>query len=172
MPWSEVIEAALEVRDRLEELGLQSFVKTTGGKGLHVVRPLEPQRRLGRGQGLHPVARRGDGQGQPDRYVADMSKRSRRGRIFVDYLRNGRGATAVAAYSTRALPRRAGLDAARLGRALRGIRADHFRVDNVRQSPWRLLSPEARLPVGSSYSQPKQKLPQSSFEPFACRSRA
>ena len=69
----------------------------------------------------------------PARYVATMSKRARRGRIFIDYVRNGRGATAVAAYSTRATPDATistPLDWSELSGSLR---ADHFKIDNLRQ---------------------------------------
>ena len=84
--------------------GLKSFVKTSGGKGLHVVLPIEPPPAGTRRRNSPSAVAEGDGQAQPDRYVAKMAKKARRGRIFVDYLRNGRGATAVAPYSTRALP--------------------------------------------------------------------
>ena len=63
VPWSAVIEAALDVRAKLEEFGLQSFVKTSGGKGLHVVLPIEASDRLGRREEIHPVGCRSDGQG-------------------------------------------------------------------------------------------------------------
>jgi bifunctional non-homologous end joining protein LigD len=102
--WSAVIAGALEVRQRLRDTGLESFVKTTGGKGLHVVVPLEPgvdwdtlkefARRIA-------AAMEAD---DPSRYISTMAKKARSGKIFVDYLRNGRGATAVAAYSARARP--------------------------------------------------------------------
>jgi DNA ligase D len=104
LPWREVVSAAREVADALRELGLVPFVKTTGGKGLHVVVP------LARRQGWPEVRRfceafaRQQAQQAPKRFTANMAKRERRGRIFLDYLRNARSATAVAAYSLRARP--------------------------------------------------------------------
>ncbi|MGH7369167.1 MAG: non-homologous end-joining DNA ligase, partial [Candidatus Rokuibacteriota bacterium] len=104
LPWPRVVEAAQEVRALLADLELVSFVKTTGGKGLHVVVPLRPEadwdalRTLGEGIGAE-MARR-----DPDRYTTNPLKTARRHRIFIDYLRNTRGATAVAAYSPRAQP--------------------------------------------------------------------
>jgi len=100
-----VIEAALEVREMLEQLELQSFVKTTGGKGLHVVVPLNPRRP--QWDAVKAFSRRVAEllvQKNPSLYVANMSKAARRGKIFVDYLRNDRGSTSVAPYSTRAKP--------------------------------------------------------------------
>jgi bifunctional non-homologous end joining protein LigD len=102
--YAAVIDAAREVRRVLEVLGLESFVMLTGGKGIHVVAPL--QRHHG-WEEIKPFARsiaqfmeRLD----PKRYISVMSKSRRKGKIFVDYLRNGRGATAIAPYSTRARP--------------------------------------------------------------------
>jgi bifunctional non-homologous end joining protein LigD len=103
--WSAVIAGAQEIRQRLHDLGLESFVKTTGGKGLHTVVPLEPSvdwdtlKSFARGIALAMEA------DSPSRYIATMAKKSRGGKIFVDYLRNARGATAVAAYSARARPK-------------------------------------------------------------------
>ncbi len=104
LAWDRVIDAALELKAALSELGLTSFVKTTGGKGLHVVAPVA--RRLDWDQHkevahalVQTLAER-----QPDRYVTNMRKELRKGKIFLDYLRNGRGATAIAPYSTRARP--------------------------------------------------------------------
>ncbi len=104
LPWSRVTEAALEIRDVLAGLGLQSFVKTTGGKGLHVVVPLTP--RLGWDEVKNFTKAVADDMAarHPQRYTANQSKRARQGRIYIDYLRNARGATAVGAYSTRARP--------------------------------------------------------------------
>ena len=104
LPWPRVVEAAEEARALLQDQGLVSFVKTTGGKGLHVVVPLRPEagwdalRALAEGIGAAMT------RGAPDRYTINPLKAARRGRIFIDYLRNVRGATAVAAYSPRAKP--------------------------------------------------------------------
>ncbi|HEY3397935.1 MAG TPA: non-homologous end-joining DNA ligase [Armatimonadota bacterium] len=100
--WGEVERCALRLRELLVEVGLTSFVKTTGGKGLHVVVPLAPGPSWDQVKDFaHAVALRLEKE-EPARYLANMSKTKRAGRIFVDYLRNARGATAVAAYSTRA----------------------------------------------------------------------
>jgi bifunctional non-homologous end joining protein LigD len=103
--WADVIAAARETRERLKSAGLESFVKTTGGKGLHVVAPLARRhdwdRVLGFARGLAEAM----AGGSPERYTARMAKKDRRGKVFIDYLRNARGATAVAAYSSRARPR-------------------------------------------------------------------
>jgi len=106
--FSAVVEAAREIRDRLEDLGLVSFCKTTGGKGLHVVTPLA----AGRGKKLswdeakgfaHDVCQ-DMARDNPDLYLIKMAKNQREGRIFLDYLRNDRMATAVAPLSPRARP--------------------------------------------------------------------
>jgi bifunctional non-homologous end joining protein LigD len=102
-----VVEGALEVKARLEALGLVAFCKTTGGKGLHVVTPLKG----GKGKMDWPTAKTfaqdvclAIAADQPDRYVVNMAKAKRVGRIFLDYLRNDRLSTAVAPLSPRARP--------------------------------------------------------------------
>jgi bifunctional non-homologous end joining protein LigD len=102
VPWASVVAGAHHCRERLDDLGLASFVKTTGGKGLHVVVPLlrrhswsdVKQFSLGVAQSL--MADR------PQQYTTNISKRARAGKILIDVNRNHRGATSVAAYSTRA----------------------------------------------------------------------
>ncbi|MGB3645112.1 MAG: DNA ligase D [Mesorhizobium sp.] len=97
-----VREAALEIRSKLEELSLPTFVKTSGGKGYHVVVPLKPAADWAAVKGFaHDFARAME-QAAPDRYTATLSKKARTGRIFIDYLRNGKGSTTVAPYSSRA----------------------------------------------------------------------
>lgn len=103
-----VIEGAREIRDRLEELGLVSFCKTTGGKGLHVVTPLAVPKgkKLSWDEGkafAHNVCQ-GMARDNPDLYLIKMAKAQRNGRIFLDYLRNDRTSTAVAPLSPRARP--------------------------------------------------------------------
>ncbi|ADP69910.1 DNA ligase D [Rhodomicrobium vannielii ATCC 17100] len=97
-----VMDGAREVRRRLGDLGIESWVKTTGGKGLHVVSPLVPdlgwEELKAFAQGIAQTMERD----APQRFVSTMAKKARDGKIYVDYLRNGRGSTAIAPYSTRA----------------------------------------------------------------------
>lgn len=102
--WEAVMEAAAETRARLIDAGLTPFVKTSGGKGLHVVAPLKPKADWPQVKAFTKAVADSMASDSPDRYVATITKSKRRGKILVDYLRNQRGATAVAAYSTRARP--------------------------------------------------------------------
>ncbi|MCF6118362.1 DNA ligase D [Mesorhizobium muleiense] len=102
--WQAVIEAAVETRDRLKDAGLVPFVKTSGGKGLHVVAPLKPKAEWPAVKGFTKAIADSMAADSPNRYVSTITKSKRRGKILVDYLRNQRGATAVASYSTRARP--------------------------------------------------------------------
>ncbi len=102
VPWSKVIEAAFEVKTRLEAEGLAAFVKTSGGKGLHVVSPLKPETDWTETKDFTHRIADDMARDDPDHYVATITKSKRHGKILVDYLRNGRGNTAVAPYSTRA----------------------------------------------------------------------
>ena len=100
--WSQVVQAARDVRDRLDQLGLQSFLRTTGGNGLHVVVPVQRRKDWDEAKRFARGLATGLARQDPERYTATMSKAKRRGRVFIDYLRNDRGATAIASYSTRA----------------------------------------------------------------------
>jgi len=96
--------AAMEVREFLSDLGLTSFLKSTGGKGLHLVAPIAPKRGWDEVKGFCKGIADALVSARPDRYTTNPLKRTREGKIFVDYLRNGRGATAIASYSPRAKP--------------------------------------------------------------------
>ena len=102
--WKRVVAAARHVRDRLSALGMSSWVKTTGGKGLHVVAPVERSAGWDEWLAFSREFVRVLDHDEPDRYVMTMSKSARRGKIFVDYLRNNRTGTSIAAYSIRAKP--------------------------------------------------------------------
>lgn len=152
--WHEVEAAAVEVRERLTALGLVSFVKTTGGKGLHVVVPITPHLDWAPAKIWCQKFAESLGKARPQDFVTNMAKRVRGGKIFLDYLRNGRGATAIAAYSTRA---RAGAPVAtplfwdELGT---GVTPSHFTVMNLSRRLQALPSD----PWGDMASV-KQKLP-------------
>jgi len=143
LPWKSLHGAASEVSDRLSVLGLSGFVKTTGGKGLHVVIPITPKHNWNQVKTFAKAFAESMAHDSPDLYVATMSKSKRKGKIFLDYLRNSRTATAVCAFSTRA---RAGAPVSvPLGwnELTADLRSDHFNLRNVperlaslRKDPW------------------------------------
>jgi bifunctional non-homologous end joining protein LigD len=105
LPWNTLVEGTLLTKKLLDTLGLQSFLKTTGGKGLHVVVPLTADKKTPDWDAAKMFARevcRRLSDEQPERYVLNMAKKERTGRIFLDYLRNDRTSTAVAPLSPRA----------------------------------------------------------------------
>jgi bifunctional non-homologous end joining protein LigD len=150
----DVVKAALELRDQLQRLGLQSFCRTTGGKGLHLVVPLEP---VADWDVVKPFCRAFAetlSQEQPDRFLSTVKKVDRKGRILIDWLRNGLGATAVASFSPRA---RAGATVAtplswgevnrRLDPARFTLRTVPDRLARQRDDPWQdFASLRQRLP--------------------------
>jgi bifunctional non-homologous end joining protein LigD len=102
IPWATLTASATEVRKQLKKLGLEAFLKSTGGKGLHIVIPVEPDHSwFTIKQFAHAFALQME-KAEPRLYLTKMSKAARKDRIFIDYLRNERGATAVAPYSPRA----------------------------------------------------------------------
>jgi bifunctional non-homologous end joining protein LigD len=144
VPWSKVVDGARLVHGLLEEIGLRSFVKTSGGKGLHVVVPIVPEhdwdvvKEWSRSVAEHMA------QVLPDYFTAKMAKAARNGKIFIDYLRNAAGATTVAAYSPRARPG-APVSVPLTWEELSGkSRADGFtvatvpkRLASLKRDPWR-----------------------------------
>lgn len=146
LPWPVVTEAARTIYDRLRSIKLESFVKTTGGKGLHIVAPIAPELEWSK---LKDIARAFVVEMErehPQLYLTKMTKAARKGRIYLDYLRNERGATAVAAYSPRA---RAGLPVSvpLTWEELRGDERPRFTVgsfatwkDRLQRDPWKRLA--------------------------------
>ncbi|NVD41497.1 DNA ligase D [Ensifer sp. HO-A22] len=102
--FSVVKNAAISLRDALDEIGLKSVPMVTGGKGVHVIVPLTPRAPWEDAKRFAKAFAQGFADRDPDNFIATMSKAKRKGRIFIDWLRNERGATAIAPYSTRARP--------------------------------------------------------------------
>ncbi|RJX36043.1 MAG: DNA ligase D [Desulfurivibrio sp.] len=141
--WPEVIDGARLLRRRLEELGLVSFVKTSGGKGLHLVVPILPGAGWPEAKAFARAVARELAMLRPDRFTAEMQKVKRQGRIFIDYLRNDRGATTVAAYSTRAFAGAPVSTPIRWDELNRAMTPDRYRIDNLpkrlaalKNDPW------------------------------------
>jgi bifunctional non-homologous end joining protein LigD len=102
--FAEVVRAALDLREKLRQLKLESFCRTTGGKGLHIVVPLEPVAGWDAVKAFCRAFAELLSEEQPDRFLSTVKKADRRGRILIDWLRNGLGATAVASFCPRARP--------------------------------------------------------------------
>ena len=145
--WKQVTVAAREVRLVLEELGLTSFLKTTGGKGLHLVVPIQPRTEWDEAKAFCREVADLIVRAAPDRYIATMSKAARKGKIFIDYLRNGRGSTAIAPYSTRAKARATVSVPIAWQELSPKLSSDHFTVENLparlkklKKDPWAEMS--------------------------------
>jgi bifunctional non-homologous end joining protein LigD len=146
--FSAVVVAAREMRDRLDAIGLVSFCETTGGKGLHVVTPLAASKKY---KLTWPVAKAFAqevcvllAREQPERYLVSRAKKLRNGRIFLDYLRNDRTATAVAPLSPRGHSRRDGLDAVNRSQVKASLDPMRFTIRTVasllrKSTAWVLL---------------------------------
>lgn len=102
VPWKRVAEAAREVRASLQKVKLQSWLRVSGGKGLHVVVPLNPGSPWNRAHAFAEALARTLAAQSPENYVTVSGEKNRKNRIFIDYLRNARGATSIASYSLRA----------------------------------------------------------------------
>jgi bifunctional non-homologous end joining protein LigD len=149
--WDDLRDAAHLVRTLLDNIGLPAFLKTTGGKGLHVVTPIEPTVRWEDAKAFTKAVAELLERTFPDRFTSKLLKVSRRGKIFIDYLRNAEGATAIGAYSTRARANAPVSTPLAWDELERDVRFDHFNVRNVPQrlaeakrDPWRDLDAQAR----------------------------
>lgn len=147
LPWEKVVLAAKQIRDFLKELGLKSFVKTTGGKGLHLVVPVERNFDWDAVKVFCKSVADSIVSADPTRFTSNMSKAQRTNKIFLDYLRNGRGATAVCAYSTRARPGATVAMPLTWEELDTGIKADSFtlesaaaRLSKLKTDPWKEMA--------------------------------
>ena len=143
LDWPQVVQGVLLTRALLEEIGLTSFLKNTGGKGLHVVVPLHRRAGWDEAKAFSHALARHLAQTFPQLFTAQMAKAKRGGKIFIDYLRNAQGATAVAAYSTRARQGATVSTPLAWEELEQGVRANSFtvrnlaaRLDRLGADPW------------------------------------
>ena len=141
--WNDVIRATHELGQFVADLGLKSFLKTSGGKGVHIVIPIARRTEWDDAKAFTKAIADHFARQDPKRYIATMSKAKRKGKIFIDYLRNGRGATSVAAYSTRSKPNAPVSTPIAWDELTPSLRPDAYRVDNLRdrldalkENPW------------------------------------
>jgi bifunctional non-homologous end joining protein LigD len=139
LPWPRMIEAAHDVKRRFEKHDLPTFLKTTGGKGLHIVVPITPSLDWEELKAVCKAFAQSMVRAAPTRYVATISKAQRKGKVLIDYLRNGRGATAVCAYSTRARATATVAAPIAWSELTEELRPDQFTLHNI---PERLASVE------------------------------
>jgi len=142
--WKRMVAAARLVRKLLSQVGLESFLRTTGGKGLHIVVPLNPGCPWPQAKDFAHAFAESLAQAHPLEFVANASKAKRGGKIYVDYLRNSRGATSVASYSLRARPGApvaVPLRWSELGKLRSGhdfdIKSAPRRLARLRSDPWK-----------------------------------
>jgi len=155
VPWREVMAAAHATREKLEDLGLESFLKTSGGKGLHVVVPLARRHDWDEVKAFSRAVAEAMAADSPRLFLTKAMKKERAGKIFIDYLRNAEGATTVAAYSVRARPgapvstplhwdelggrmKPAQFHAGNVARRMKGLRSDPWKA--FRRSPQTLTA--------------------------------
>ncbi|MET0289982.1 MAG: DNA ligase D [Pseudoxanthomonas sp.] len=141
--WTEIKAAARDVRARLQEVGLESFLRLSGGKGVHVVVPITPGPSWDTVKDFSEAFAQAMAQASPARYIATMSKAKREGRIFIDWLRNGRGNTSVCNWSLRAREHASVAVPLRWEELGRITRPDAFtlekalrRAARLKQDPW------------------------------------
>jgi bifunctional non-homologous end joining protein LigD len=146
LPWERVVAGAVTLRRMLDDIGLESFVKGTGGKGLHVVVPLRPRHDWVEIKAFSKWLAEELVQREPNAYTAVMAKKKRHGKIFIDYLRNQRGANAIVAYSARARPNAPVAAPLTWKEVEDGVRSDAFtvrtlpeRLAALAQDPWEEL---------------------------------
>lgn len=159
--WEAIARAATSLRERLEKLGLTSFLQATGGKGLHLIVPITPKWGWDEIKALTLGIARAHASDDPKALTTNMSKDKRRGRIFIDYLRNGRGNTSIARYSTRARDNATVAIPLRWDELTPGATANRYTVSNIRRrlsalkgDPW------------EDYEDARREIPKSLLEQY------
>jgi bifunctional non-homologous end joining protein LigD len=157
--WKLVVNGARQIRKLLGQLKLKSFVKTTGGKGLHVVVPIERRNSWEEAKLFSRLIAQFIESDEPDRYVVNMSKAARKGKIFIDYLRNDRGSTSVVPYSPRAREGAPVSTPLAWDELSVRIRSDKFNLENIRSrmskltsDPWKEIH-STRQSIGAALKQ-------------------
>ena len=140
LPWKELVIAVGLLRSLLEEMKLVGFLKTTGGKGLHVVLPIRTTLTWDDAKGFSRAVAEFLVRTFPDRFIATVAKEKRKGRIFIDYLRNAEGATAIAPYAVRARANAPVSTPIAWSELERDVRFDHFNIRNIPQRLARMRS--------------------------------
>ena len=141
LSWRELATAALLLRTLLDEMKLTGFLKTTGGKGLHVVLPIRPTLSWDDAKSFTKAVADFLVRTFPDRFTATLTKDRRKGKIFIDYLRNAQGATAIVPYGVRARANAPVATPIGWNELERDVRFEHFSIRNV---PQRLARFDAR----------------------------
>ena len=158
--WARITQAAKDLQTLLQKLGLTGFLKTTGGKGLHVVVPIKPTLSWPQAKEFTRSIAEMFVQAFPERYVATVSKAKRKGRIFIDYLRNSEGATAIAAYGIRSRENAPVSTPIAWEELSKDVRFDYFNVKTVperlrrlRVDPWRDFEAKRREITDAKFKQ-------------------
>lgn len=143
LPWQRVVDAAHTLREHLEELGMTGFLKVTGGKGLHVVVPVEPTTPWAQAKQFTKSVADALVRAEPNKYLATMTKQKRKDKLFIDYFRNGAGATSITVFSTRARAQAPVAVPITWEELEAGVSPDQFNVTNIdarfatlEQDPW------------------------------------
>ena len=160
VPWSKVVEAAKMLKTLLDKLGLACFLKTTGGKGLHVVVPIKRTLTWDQAKTFTKAVADLLVKTFPDRFLATVSKSKRQGKIFIDYLRNAEGSTAIAPYGIRARKNAPVSTPIAWKELAKDVRFDYFNVKNVparlarlREDPWKAFASTRRAVTAAMFRQ-------------------
>lgn len=157
--WHRLVEAVHTLKTLLDDLGLAAFLKTTGGKGLHVVVPIKRTLSWAEAKDFSKAIADLLSKTFPDRYLASLSKSKRTGRIFIDYLRNAEGATAIGPYAIRSRKNAPVSTPIEWKELEQDVRFDYFNVKNVparlaklRQDPWEAIDTSSRTVTAAMFT--------------------